>query len=315
MRMLQRLSLVVLTAASGVPALAASDLFVASRSGQIKSADSQSGNFSFIGLCGGPVDSMTLHGRDLLLGDVNGNIYRYSLDDDALSYYFTVAGSDNTAMVVHNSVLLAADADGTIRRVNATTGQPLGSLRAPFDVLAMALDGNDLFIAGSRGEVWKGSPVTGGFAYFGCACFGQINGLTVMDSGDVAVVDLQGLVGRFRRSDGQLTELFFVNGAHEAVVAEGSELLVGDASGTVHRVNPDTGLVARTYNAGMAISSMALNEGCAGDFNADGTVNSDDYFDYLNAYYAGDASADFDGNGVVDSDDFFDFHNSYVGGC
>jgi hypothetical protein len=55
--------------------------------------------------------------------------------------------------------------------------------------------------------------------------------------------------------------------------------------------------------------------GCAADFNSDGRVDSQDFFDFVAAFLAGDPRADTDGSGVVDSQDFFDFIVVFFGGC
>lgn len=54
---------------------------------------------------------------------------------------------------------------------------------------------------------------------------------------------------------------------------------------------------------------------CAADFNQDGVADADDFFDFLNAFYAGEGRADVNGDGVVDSDDFLDFFNLFLVGC
>jgi hypothetical protein len=65
--------------------------------------------------------------------------------------------------------------------------------------------------------------------------------------------------------------------------------------------------------------SVAVEEvvlpGCAADFNSDGRVDSQDFFDFVAAFLAGDPRADTDGSGVVDSQDFFDFIVVFFGGC
>lgn len=54
---------------------------------------------------------------------------------------------------------------------------------------------------------------------------------------------------------------------------------------------------------------------CAADFNNDGTVNTLDFLDFLNAYNAGDPAADFNADGIINTLDFLDFLNAFNSGC
>jgi photosystem II stability/assembly factor-like uncharacterized protein len=54
---------------------------------------------------------------------------------------------------------------------------------------------------------------------------------------------------------------------------------------------------------------------CTADFNQDDVVNSQDFFDFLTAFFETDPSADFNGDKVVNSQDFFDFLNAFFAGC
>ena len=60
---------------------------------------------------------------------------------------------------------------------------------------------------------------------------------------------------------------------------------------------------------------LHLGGACAADFNGDGTVNSQDFFDFLTAFFALDARADFNRDGLVNSQDFFDFLTAFFAGC
>jgi uncharacterized membrane protein len=59
----------------------------------------------------------------------------------------------------------------------------------------------------------------------------------------------------------------------------------------------------------------ALAPPCPADFNHSGAVNSQDFFDFLSAYFALDPSADFNHSGAIDSQDFFDFLAAFAAGC
>ncbi len=66
---------------------------------------------------------------------------------------------------------------------------------------------------------------------------------------------------------------------------------------------------------GSVTSNEATYSICAADFNCDGVANSQDFFDFLAAFFAGTPNADFNGDGVVNSQDFFDFLTAFFGGC
>jgi hypothetical protein len=54
---------------------------------------------------------------------------------------------------------------------------------------------------------------------------------------------------------------------------------------------------------------------CRADFNNDDAVNSQDFFDFLTAFFATDPSADFNNDTLVNSQDFFDFLTAFFEGC
>jgi hypothetical protein len=54
---------------------------------------------------------------------------------------------------------------------------------------------------------------------------------------------------------------------------------------------------------------------CAADFNNDTLVNSQDFFDFLTAFFELSPDADFNNDLVVNSQDFFDFLTAFFAGC
>jgi hypothetical protein len=71
----------------------------------------------------------------------------------------------------------------------------------------------------------------------------------------------------------------------------------------------------------VASESRAANFGtgyfrtCLPDFNANGVVNIDDIFIYLNAWFASDPRCDVSGNSLVNIDDIFIYLNLWFAGC
>jgi probable HAF family extracellular repeat protein len=54
---------------------------------------------------------------------------------------------------------------------------------------------------------------------------------------------------------------------------------------------------------------------CPSDFNCDGTITSQDFFDFLGAFFKGAPAGDINRDASVDSQDFFDFLGAFFGGC
>jgi hypothetical protein len=54
---------------------------------------------------------------------------------------------------------------------------------------------------------------------------------------------------------------------------------------------------------------------CRADFNTDGSANSQDFFDFLAAFFKSDPAADFNRDTLINSQDFFDFLAAFFAGC
>lgn len=98
-------------------------------------------------------------------------------------------------------------------------------------------------------------------------------------------------------------------------------LPIGGATASSLTINPALPINIGSYdcvvtNTCGSDTSLAANLFiCIADFNCSGTISSQDIFDFLGAYFAGNAAADVNGSGSITSQDIFDFLGSYFAGC
>ncbi len=58
-----------------------------------------------------------------------------------------------------------------------------------------------------------------------------------------------------------------------------------------------------------------LGAPCPADFNTDGAATSQDFFDYITAFFAQQTAADTNADGAVTTEDFFEFLTAFFVGC
>jgi hypothetical protein len=86
-----------------------------------------------------------------------------------------------------------------------------------------------------------------------------------------------------------------------------------NANGHDDTIDIVSGRSTDTNNDG--IPDDCQGDPCPADFNGDDTVNSQDFFDFLTAFFANQPSADFNSDQVINSQDFFDFLAAFFDGC
>ncbi len=278
------------------------DLFVAGTLGEVYLADPDIGDFElFGGICLAPVHSLTIDDASVFAGDLNGGILRLDLETgDFMEVYFV--GGDATDLVVHDGDLLVSSSFSEIIRVEAVGGAHIRTLASPITVQAMAIDGDDLYIAGTIGTVYKGSAITGDFQLFGGTCLAPVQALA-LDETTIYAGDETGAILRFDLATGANTGGFEVGASVTAIVMDGPDLLVSTFSGTIWRLDPSDGSLLDTLTSPIVVSSMELVPAAA-DLDGEGTVGIVDFLALLAVWGpcpgppAG-CPADLDGDGTV----------------
>lgn len=113
-----------------------------------------------------------------------------------------------------------------------------------------------------------------------------------------------------------------IEGVGPGALATGSALSLGMLAfraTIVYDVDSDGAFVdpehAKTPTADQAYRAMMLIMPAipAADFDRSGSVTSQDFFEFLGAFFSGTARADYNGTGAADSQDFFDFLADFFG--
>ncbi|MGE3109046.1 MAG: GC-type dockerin domain-anchored protein [Phycisphaerales bacterium] len=84
------------------------------------------------------------------------------------------------------------------------------------------------------------------------------------------------------------------------------------------RVTPSGTYVIRVggnSSTAFGTGTLTLSFICLADYNRDGAVTSQDFFDFIVAFFNGDVAADINGDLAVNSQDFFDFITLFFSGC
>ncbi len=277
---------------------AAADLLGAGTIGEVLVGDSHTGGFVYFGgICLAPIHSLAADDAGVYAGDSNGGIIRLHAETGVFMDLFWVPGSNATDIVVHAGHLLVSSTSGAIDRVDPLTGDVLMTLASPIQVQAMFLDGDDLYVAGTIGEVYRGSAWVGGFEPFAGICLAPVQALA-MDGQYIYAGDLAGGIARFDRVTGDFLGVVFVPGPVTGMARDGQELVVANGSTTVRRVNPHSGAIVALLPSPDPIDALEILP-VLGDLDGDGAVGVVDLLVVLGAWGPCSCPADLDGDGTV----------------
>ncbi len=232
-----------------------------------------------------PNDDLMVSGYFHLTGTVMAsNIARYRPSTDQWFAFGNVAATNAGPMTLHGNNLIA-----------------VGAFRLPGQFQSFAFARYDT-IAGT----W--SPFAPGEAN------GSINDIGTLSNGDIVIV------GRFTAVDGTPAG----NIARYSPSAGGVwSALAGSMNDAVRAaivVNDDVIFGGEFTIVDGAVSAYfgrvdLQKPTCPTDFNTDGVINSQDFFDFLAAFFETSPAADFNHDDAVNSQDLFDFLAALFAGC
>ncbi len=237
--------LAAFAALTATPALA-QEVFVGSSNTVIQKGDAGTGNFTPVSACGGQVNSMVLSGDTLHVGDLNGNVYVFNDAAQSIAYAYTldtdaramtrnagnvIVGGGNgkihvvnpvtgvasvvhqlpttvDALALHGSTLIAGSLSQSVWLGDIVQGNFVNLLACAScgPIQSMAVDGDDLFMGDSTGNIYHYN-FNAGFVSYAFTVPSDATAL-VVNGTQLLVGGSNGTILRVNRSTGQVIGSF-----------------------------------------------------------------------------------------------------------
>ncbi len=316
-------TIALITACAAAGANADTLLFAGSQ-GTVHALDTDTGEITFRGVCSGPVSSMTVHDNTLYLGDHNGTVYTYDLSTDLVSGAFSL-DSDASAMAWLGDQLVVADSAGRIDYVDPDTGAVDHSVsNLGTDVTTIGLDAGGLFVGGHSSLAMRAHIGQDSFLFF-AACGSFVQSLA-FDSDTMYLSGISfsgaqtGTVYLFDKFEGGVNYAGThpVDSDANATVAIDAMLYIAGSDGVIHEMDPDTGIITRTFETGLDIQAMTPEAGlasCPADYDANGELNFNDVSRFVDLFVNRLIPGDTNGDAEFNYFDISEFLRIYAGGC
>lgn len=246
-------------AALGSATAQAQDVYLGSRTTAVSRNDFLDGTGSLVGACGGIVQSMTVLGGEVFIGDQNGNVYRHTPATSAFGYAFT-SDNDATALAVHNGDLLVGGSDSTILRYDASSGVKKATLSTGFGlpIQAMVVISDTVIVGSVSGLIQSGHAVNGSFQFWG-SCGNTITALAT-DGGHLFAADEGERIWRFDVATKSLVGSFQVPAEVGGMALIGGDVVTGGVDNTVRRHDPFSGAQKSSFAVFFPIDALTVNQ-------------------------------------------------------
>tara|TARA_R110002072_G_scaffold42064_21_gene118897 strand:- start:171346 stop:172317 length:972 start_codon:yes stop_codon:yes gene_type:complete len=317
-------SLVTLTVLLGASAAHGEVILFAGEQGIVRQLDTQTGEVTFRGTCGGPVNSMIVYNDSLYIGDRSGVVYILDLESDTISNTFAI-DSDASAMALQGDELVIADSVGSLDYIDLATNEINRSIVVSgTDITAMGIDGGGLFVGGQSTIAQRSHIDQNNFQFF-AACGSMINSMTFGDDtlylGGIAFGGAHaGTVYLFDKFEGGVN----YSGTHgvdsdtTAMVHAETMLYIAGSDGVIHEMDTDSGEIVRTFETGVDIQAMTVAheaQSCRVDFDASGRLDFHDVSHFIDIFAERLVPADIDGDGEYNFFDVSMFLDFFSSGC
>lgn len=318
-------SILAIVSAAMLTGVAQSDIVLfAGAQGVIQQLDTETGEVTFRGICGGPVTSMVVHDSILYLGENTGVIYTFDMETNLLADAFVV-DSDANAMSAIGDQLVIADSDGEVSYFDTTTFEIVNTMTVQgTDITAIGFDAGGIFTGGFSSLAMRSHIGQNNFEFF-AACGSMINSMAFgpefLYIGGIAFSGSEtGTVYVFNKFAGgsQYYAVHAVNSDANAMVNLGDMLYIAGSDGVIHEMNTRNGVIERTFNTGIDIQAMTPESGhvsCPADYDASGDLNFLDISLFIDLFTNQLAPGDTNGDGLFNFFDISEFLRIYRGGC
>ncbi len=253
-----RLALVALLSLA-TPSFAGEHLLVAGADGSVYRTDpgNPAGFFEyFTCACTGPVKALAADRTNLYVADEFGRLLVSDVRSGVPKTLVTLSVGEISALVATPSGLFVGSPSGVVARVDPATGVTLDERLAPAGVRALATLNGHLFAATSDNAIYRAPLDAGEFTYFSCFCFFDLKVL-VADGNDLLAGDGSGIVIRVDGTEGWVLSAQWTTPMN-AMAARPGEFLVHTTGGLIGRFDQATGAALGKLDAPFDVRAMLI---------------------------------------------------------